>query len=359
MNTEFARRLSKIDNFLNLALPEDLSSSWLKDSFADEYKAVNASHAKPLAEPCKRLVNAGGKRWRPLLLILTAQMRLEAFSPNLTEEELEEKLDNAYTLTPLLEFVHTASLIHDDIEDGADTRRGLVAAHLVYGLDTAINAGSWLYFEAATVINKIKDDSLKLKLYQLYTQELRRLHLGQAMDISWHRENKIPSTDEYFAMVKNKTGTLSSLACQIGILASEGNEEEAKKVGKIAADIGAGFQVMDDVINLTTGNAGKKRGDDIVEGKKSLPALFYLESATDTGKEELFTCFDKAKKEGIDSPSVEKAISLMAKSGAIEKADEKAKSLIKVACSSLHSLYPDNKAASLIEELFISMIPTK
>ena len=358
MNTDFKSRLSKIESFLSNALPSNLSSQWLQSSFADEYPAITSFHAQSLAEPCKRLVDAGGKRWRPLLLVLSALMQIKADYPNISDDEAEEKLNTAYSLTPLLEFVHTASLIHDDIEDGADTRRGLQATHLVYGLDTAINAGSWLYFEAAVCINALNNTDLKLKIYELYTQELRRLHLGQAMDISWHRESeKIPSKDEYFAMVKNKTGTLSSLASQLGILAGGGKSENAKKLGAIAADIGAGFQVMDDVINLTTGNAGKKRGDDIVEGKKSLPALLYLENSDAEGKKELFDCFYKAKEEGINSAAVEKAISLMQSNNSIEKAKKEAQNLIYTACTSLHQLYKDNKGADLIEELFISMIP--
>ena len=360
MNTEYANTLANIETMLESALPksENRGEDWLKESFNKEYPAVKIAHTAPLADPCKRLVDAGGKRWRPLLLVLCAKMELLTREQN--PAEIEQKLATAYTLTPLLEFVHTASLIHDDIEDGADTRRGLPAAHLVYGLDSAINAGSWLYFEAAVCINRIADDRLKLVLYQLYTQELRRLHLGQAMDIAWHRDSSaIPTTDEYLAMVKNKTGTLSSLAAQIGVLAGGGSTENAQKMGSIAADIGAGFQVEDDVINLTTGNVGKKRGDDIVEGKKSLPALLYLENASSAEKQQLFRLFDTAKKDGIDSPAVEEAISVLSKAGVIEKASQFAHDLIQSACKNLHSLYAENAAAQLIEELFTSMLPSK
>ena len=165
-------------------------------------------------------------------------------SPALTEEE-------TYSITPLVEFVHTASLIHDDIEDNADLRRGKPAAHITYGLDTALNAASWLYFEAPVCINKLQvSDTLKLELYKTYTNELRRLHLGQAMDIFWHRNPEVfPAENEYLAMVKCKTGTLASLAAKMGCIAGGLSKAEAERFGGIAADIGIGFQIIDDVIN--------------------------------------------------------------------------------------------------------------
>ena len=140
-----------------------------------------------------------------------------------------------------------------------------------------MNAASWLYFEAPVCINKLQvSDTLKLELYKTYTNELRRLHLGQAMDIFWHRNPEVfPAENEYLAMVKCKTGTLASLAAKMGCIAGGLSKAEAERFGGIAADIGIGFQIIDDVINLTTGNPGKKRGDDIVEGKKSLPVLIH------------------------------------------------------------------------------------
>ncbi|MCR5607243.1 MAG: polyprenyl synthetase family protein [Treponema sp.] len=370
MNTEYVNRLNKIENILRKALPgkeasEEERKLWMELSFGKEYEGVEYSHTLPLLEPCIRLVKAGGKRWRPLLLVLCAEMQ-KASSNNKKSNNINDDLP--YELTPLLEYVHTASLIHDDIEDNADTRRGLPAAHISFGLDTALNAGSWLYFEAASCINSCKaSDEMKLKLYQLYTNELRRLHLGQAMDIAWHRDNKkMPSSKEYLAMVKNKTGTLAALAAKTGILAGGGSFEDAETVGEIAAEIGAGFQVLDDVINITTGNVGKKRGDDIVEGKKSLPVLYFMNETDFESKEveekeklELLNCFKKASKGGIDSPEVEKAINLLEKRGAIKKAAKDAEMMIDSSCEKLNKIYSNNAAASLIVNLFKSMIPNR
>ena len=170
------------------------------------------------------------------------------------------------------------------------------------------------------------------------------------MDIYWHREKSVfPTQAEYEAMVRNKTGTLASLAAQVGMLAGGATTQQAAQAGETAAQIGIGFQIIDDVINLTKGNPGKKRGDDIVEGKKSLPVLIHVESRPQD-KEKLSALMEQAATQGIDSPAVEECISLLQSSGCIEKAAQKGRTLIEQNCA----LFKD---APLITDLFTSMIP--
>ncbi len=346
MNSTFKIILDNIETSLNKALPASCKndSEWKNNSFGKLPEGAKSEYIDKLIEPNKRLVGLGGKRWRPLLMMLCYKMSAEkSGAPALTEEQ-------TYSITPLIEFVHTASLIHDDIEDSADLRRGMPAAHISYGLDTALNAASWLYFEAPVCINQLEvSDSLKLELYKVYTNELRRLHLGQAMDIYWHRTpDFFPLEEEYLAMVKNKTGTLASLAAKLGCIAGGLSIEEAEEIGGIAADIGIGFQIIDDVINLTTGNPGKERGDDIVEGKKSLPVLIHSGLCPED-KAKIADFMKAAAAEGIHAPAVEECIALLQTSGCIEKAAARGRALIEECCAKLHS--------ELITELFTSMIP--
>lgn len=342
MRKEFENHLEQIEKSIRELLPLESDDQWLKKSFNSEEGKINNSHVKSLLEPVRNLVDLGGKRWRPLFLVLCAGD--------------DKKL--AYEIAPVVEYVHTASLIHDDIEDSSDMRRGKPAAYITYGTDVAINAASWLYFQAAAVIeNAGCSDEMKLRLYRIYTEELRRLHLGQSMDITWHRDpSYFPTVDEYVQMVRCKTGTLASLSAKLGVLCAGKDEESVSKAGKIAAKIGEGFQIIDDVINLTAGNPGKKRGDDIVEGKKSLPVLYFAGNADNSAKEELASLFEKAGSEGIDSPAVEKAISLLEKSGAIQKALERGKNCISEGCREFSSLL-DAEDAEKVRELFTSMIP--
>lgn len=346
MNKEFTDRLALIEKALNNAINMNFDMAWQELSFRNLPAAVKPIFIQNLIEPNKHLIDLGGKRWRPLLLILCYEMAKKETPEKALSQEL------AYSLTPLVEFVHTASLIHDDIEDSADLRRGEPAAHITYGLDTALNAGAWLYFEAPVCINNTEiSDELKLLLYKVYTLELRRLHLGQAMDIYWHRTPTLfPARAEYESMVKCKTGTLAALASQIGCVAGGMSLDQAREIGETAANIGIGFQIIDDVINLTTGNAGKKRGDDIVEGKKSLPVLIHTEEYPED-KDKIAAFMAQAAKNGIDDPAVEDCIALLQKSNCIEKAAAEGTKLIRENCGKLKS--------ELINELFISMVPAE
>ena len=343
MTIEYTRRLEKIEAVLASWLPSAIGSDWTASSFSALPDAVRAAHMAPLVEPCRDLLSRGGKRWRPLLAVLAC--------------ELAGGADRAYALTPIVEFAHTASLIHDDIEDGADERRGKPAIHLLYGEDTAINAASWLYFHAQAVIDAFPaSDALKLELYRVVSRELRRLHLGQAMDIRWHRDpSLVPVRSEYEAMVTLKTGTLSRLAASLGMLAGGADEPSVNSLAELSARVGVGFQILDDVRNLTTGNPGKKRGDDIVEGKKSLPVIMHLERASGDIKA-LSEAFSRAKAEGIESPAVETAISLLSSSGAVDAARDYGVQLIERSSLTLRGRFPGNPAVDLIAGLYETML---
>ena len=354
VDRDFTVELRLIEKAIKEALPFSPSDSWKIESFGS---VVDSRHLESLIKPTRNLVDLGGKRWRPLLLILSAAAYQES-------HKIPLSLDMAYNLTPLVEFVHTASLIHDDIEDSSDSRRGKPAAYITFGLDTSLNAASWLYFQAATCINSCGEDEnsekLKILLYKLYGLNLRKLHLGQAMDISWHNAGgmeNLPSQSEYDEMVKNKTGTLASFASSIGVLVAGGDWETSLKAGEIASSIGRGFQILDDVINLTEGNPGKKRGDDIVEGKKSLPVILFATQESPTATKELENYFLKAKEEGIGSPFVEKAISLLLKSGCVEQAREIGISAINSGCSAYKHLFGETESVFRIQALFSAMIP--
>lgn len=362
MSYDFTSKMKKIEDVLNSFLPEEYYSEWINSNFSYLPKSVNSVHFDQLVKPCRNLVCLGGKRWRPLFMVLCSELELQKYSflesCNTTQRKIfEKKVELAYKLTPIVEMVHTASLIHDDIEDGADVRRGQPAAHITYGLDRSINAASWLYFASFSAIeSNVQDLTLKNTLNSLLLSELRRLHLGQAMDIYWHKNpDIIPSHSEYSSMVRMKTGTLASLSAQAGVLCAGGSMQNAKQLGELASKIGEGFQVLDDVINITTGNKGKKRGDDIIEGKKSLPLIFHLEEKPeDTGM--LLENFSIASRDGIESPVIEQTIQILNTSNAISRAKKYSDNLIKDCCKKIIELYNGSEASLQIENLFCSML---
>jgi len=318
MNKEYTQRLKNIEAELDRWLPANIESCitetplWMKDVFPGLGKE-NASSLNALLTPLKDMLSRGGKRWRPLLMTLVCETLGGG--------------DSAIPLTPLVEFCHNASLIHDDIEDDSEERRGRPAVHKIYGVDTAINSGSFFYFLSLCCIEFFCGKN-KGRIYKLWAEYMRKLHLGQAMDISWHRDLKfVPDIEEYYSMCGLKTGSLARLAAELGAYAAGASAHAARQMGEAGEKLGIGFQILDDVKNLTTGIQGKKRGDDISEGKKSLPVLLYLHKYPKK-RGRIFYCFHEAKRNGTSVPEVEEMIKSLTEAGVFTEAEEKARSLI-------------------------------
>jgi octaprenyl-diphosphate synthase len=327
MDQQYTRRLEKIESVLEHWLPQTPDLNWAAEVFPGLADAVNPELLRALTAPGKDLLSRGGKRWRPLLMTLVC----EALGGG----------DAALPLVPLVEFCHNASLIHDDIEDHSDERRGKPAVHIIYGEDTAINSGSFLYFLSLACIDSWAAGmprDYRTNVYALWAAYVRKLHLGQAIDIHWHRNcDVIPPVDEYFTMCALKTGCLARFAAELGAVvaylryAAMGSENpvsvSTEYMGAAAEKLGIGFQILDDVKNVTCGIPGKKRGDDIVEGKKSLPVLLFLRRWPEK-REMVFRCFNAARRGGVCVPEVEELIQALMTAGVLAEAEEKGKALI-------------------------------
>ena len=324
-------RLAKIEEYLQTIFPKKM------DNVRDEFlKQINA--------PALDLLSRGGKRWRPLLMLLFYQLYKDD--------------DDILAFTPLVELPHNGTLIIDDIEDSSDFRRGKPAVHLIYGTDLSINTGNFLYFLPHICIDSSPfPDQIKLAAYRYYNDSMRHLHIGQGLDILWHRDKDyIPSIDEYMTMCSFKTGGLAQLSGRLGVRAGGGSEEKALGMGKACQQMGVGFQILDDVRNLTTGNPGKKRGDDIVEGKKSLPVILCSQLGGDMVR--LKEIFAYAGENGIEKAgnAVEQAISIIEATGAIDKAKAKAFDLLNTSHKAIVSAYPASSVLDEISALFDSFL---
>ena len=325
METQYTRRLERIEAVLETWLPQNPDSSWLEKIFTSHESSasggisggVSAELAAFLTRPGWDLMNRGGKRWRPLLMVLSAEVIAG-----------ESGLEAAIPLTPLVEFPHNASLIHDDIEDNSNERRGKPAIHLIYGNDTAINGGAFLYFLPLACISAIANPEQAGRIWNAWASHMRALHMGQAMDIAWHRDyHSLPALDEYDLMCRLKTGCLARLAAVLGVYCTgeaflAKQKSLANVFGEAAERLGVGFQILDDVKNLDTGVPGKKRGDDIVEGKKSLPVLLYLHRYPEK-RDFAARCFAAARAAGTEAGEVEELIGALKRAGVLDEGREK------------------------------------
>ena len=335
-------RLQKIEHHIYEVLPESSGAEWVSDTAGAVFSSVNMDFYDNINKPSIDLVRRGGKRWRPMMMLLFC--------------ELESGGQQVLPLTPLVELPHNGSLMIDDIEDNADLRRGKEAVHLTYGIDMTINSGNFLYFLPSYLIDKSEfSDSIKLKLYSYYCENMRRLHLGQGLDIQWHNNHEcFPAVEEYLQMCRYKTGSLARMAAELGVAAGGGCGETAVEMGQACEEMGVGFQILDDVTNLTTGNPGKKRGDDIVEGKKSLPVILFNQAGGDVKM--LSSLFRGAASLGIDrgNDAVEEAIRLMEEKGTIAKAKKTAVEILEHSREKIVSNYSSCEALDLINFMFDS-----
>jgi octaprenyl-diphosphate synthase len=326
MESEYTKRLKKIEAAISGALPKYPDKPWLEAEFGPFRIPPEDPAFSELNLPAFDLISRGGKRWRPLLLLLAC--------------ELGGGGDSALPLAPLVEFAHNGSLILDDIEDGSDTRRGMPAVHILHGEDVAINSGCLLYFLGLSSIGALQiHDENKSFLHQRYAWHMKRLHLGQSLDISWHRDSAhIPSRSQYFLMCGMKTGCLARMAAEFGYFVAKQNAIQADRFGEIFEDTGIAFQILDDVKNLRKGNPGKKRGDDVVEGKKSLPLILLLERRPDF-KGEAADCVRIAAAEGPESAAVDRFIALAEEAGALDAAEAIADGMLKDSMSRIEREY--------------------
>lgn len=340
MNSHYKQTLIKVEEILQTVLPSNATNSWGDRVSGCEDPSVLPSYYDKINAPALDLINRGGKRWRPVLMSFCC--------------ELCGGGNAALPYTPLVELPHNGSLIVDDIEDSSDLRRGKPAVHLIYGEDMAINTGNMLYFLPLYLLDESDlDAEKKLNLHSIYAKALRRLHFGQGLDIQWHGDpDAFPSKDAYFRMCRHKTGSLAWMAGQAGAAVAGASEDERNRLGSLLEDLGVAFQILDDVKNLTAGLPGKDRGDDIVEGKKSLPVILFGQAHPER-RGELTSLFEEARRLGITEGGVaiEKAITLLSDAGAIQDAREEAEEMIRRVRATLESSYPATPARESIQDM--------
>jgi geranylgeranyl pyrophosphate synthase len=300
--------------------------------FAYSLEALN----KAVAEPIWEFLDRGGKRWRPTLFLIVC-------------EALGKKPEDYVDFAIIPEVVHNGTLMVDDVEDSSDYRRGKPCSYRIYGVDIAINAGNAMYYLPLLPLIE-KRDALSprtlSKIYRIYAQEMINLSLGQATDIAWHRglanADKI-SEDEYMQMCAYKTGTLARMSAKIAGVLADAREELVEKLGFYAESVGVGFQIQDDVLDLTSERFGEKkggRGQDITEGKRSLPVIRTLKVAKPKDRRRLIEIL---KMHTSDVSLREEAIAIMEKYGSIDYSKQAAKKMAKNSWSQLDKLLPASR----------------
>lgn len=219
------------------------------------------SHTEPLInDMATHLARAGGKRMRPVLVLLTA---------HLGDPQNEQVLDAAV----VMEITHLATLYHDDVMDQAKARRGVETAHLVWGNNVAILTGDLLFARASNIVAGLGERALRLQ-----AQVFEQLVLGQLHE-TVGPQNGQPAIDHYLNVLRDKTGSLIALSARLGAMLSGADERFQQPLQEFGEHIGIAFQLADDLIDISskTEDSGKVSGTDLLAGVPTLPVLLLSE----------------------------------------------------------------------------------
>lgn len=291
-----------------------------------------------LYDPLKAYSKNGGKRHRPLI----------CFAACLA---VGGDMERATSAAAAIEHFHTAALIHDDIADEAELRRGEPCLHLTEGIGLAINMGDL----ALSLVNGtvVHDDNLdaetKVRVLTELTEMTRRTIEGQALDIGWARDGRYDITPEdYLVMATHKTAHYSgAVPLAVGAIIGGGSETEIEALRNYGLDTGLAFQIQDDLLNLVGTEESTKKDfrNDITEGKRTLVAVHALEHAESETRRELVEILRSGTQ---DAALLERAVEIFDETGSIAFAHDYALRLTERAKEELSGIELENDCRELL-----------
>jgi geranylgeranyl diphosphate synthase type I len=277
---------------------------------------------------------AAGKRIRPLLLLLSTSACGATWEP-------------ALPAAAAVELVHNFSLVHDDIQDNSDKRRGRPTTWVKWGMPMAINVGDALFVLSNQAIMDLKEyyaPDVIVRAAEILHDTCLDLTRGQFLDMSYEERGDL-SVDDYWPMVAGKTAALLAACCHIGALLGGADEAKQESYRSFGHYLGIAFQVQDDILGIWGNESltGKSAASDLVEGKNSLPVLAGL------GRNGRFAA--RWKQGPIHSEEVEAVARLLTNEGGYETAYEASKQMTDLALLNLYEADPQGEAGDALHEV--------
>ena len=263
------------------------------------------THTDPVANVTSRhLLEAGGKRLRPVLVLLGASLG-------------DATKDEVIKAAVVVELTHLATLYHDDVMDRAPMRRGVPTAHEVWGNSVAILTGDLLFARASQIVSRLGGKALTLQ-----ADTFERLCLGQLHETLGPQDGEDP-IEHYLQVLADKTGSLIAASAELGVVYGDGPEEYREPLRVYGEKVGVAFQLIDDVIDILSDESGKNPGTDLRAGVPTLPTLLLrAQAATDPKAQELVEIIDAGLEEDAQ---LAKAVELLRAHPALEEAYQTAK----------------------------------
>ena len=301
------------------------------------------AHFKKIDEELKKGFNSGiplmydigihallgsGKRLRPLLFVLSSKL-------------CGYRRKDIYFFSTIFEYFHSASLLHDDVIDNAETRRNKPSARSLWGNSAAVLTGDYLTSKAAGIALNVNN----INFLRVIINTGERMSEGQFLEMSYTNEWKI-GKDQYMEIITSKTAELMSAACACGGIISDASEEDIQRLKDFGLNLGIAFQLVDDLLDYSSSEEelGKPSGKDLREGKTTLPLIYALSEMGEDDIKRLENFFSNPRK---DEEDYRKLLMTVKKSGAINRVREDARDYATKASKFLDE-FP---ASSYVEDL--------
>ena len=289
---------------------------------------------KSLYVPCSYILNSGGKRLRPFLVLISAKA-------------VGGKFKDVYNAAMAMEILHNFTLVHDDIMDNSDKRRGRLTLHKKYDISTAILAGDSLITLAYECL--LRDCKRNTnQIVSTFTKGVLEVCEGQSLDKEFEARNDV-SIEEYKRMIYKKTAALMESCCSVGAQISGAEEKQLKAVERFGKNLGLAFQLQDDLLDLVAEEAkfGKTIGSDLVEGKKTFLFLKAIEKARGEDRKALEKIISN---HGIEKDKIESYKNLYKRLGVIEDTEQEIIKYTKLALKNISEL-PNKEGRELMNWL--------
>ncbi|GGC81992.1 octaprenyl diphosphate synthase [Undibacterium terreum] len=299
----------------------------ISDTIATDMAAVNQvirtklhSEVPLVNQIAEYIISAGGKRIRPVLVLLVANA-------------YQYKGTHHHELAAIVEFIHTATLLHDDVVDESSMRRGRKTANALFGNAASVLVGDFLYSRAFQMMVSINN----MQVMQILADATNVIAEGEVLQLL-NMHNPDVTEERYLQVIRSKTAKLFEAAAQVGALIAGANPAQIEAAAEYGRSLGTAFQLIDDVLDYS-GNAadiGKNVGDDLREGKPTLPLIYLMKNGTPEQRELVRTCIEQG-----DESQFNAILTAITQSGALDYTKEEAHKAASRAAAAVASL-PDS-----------------
>lgn len=313
----------------------------INDLIAPEMEAVNQVIRKQLhsdvalvSQISEYIIHAGGKRIRPVLVLLMANAH-------------QYQGKHHYDLAAIVEFIHTATLLHDDVVDESDMRRGRQTANALFGNAASVLVGDFLYSRAFQMMVTINS----MQIMQILADATNVIAEGEVLQLLNMHDPEV-TEERYLEVIRCKTAKLFEASAQIGALISGADSQQIEAAGEYGRSLGTAFQLIDDVLDYSgkIEETGKNVGDDLREGKPTLPLIYLMKNGTPEERTLIKACIEDGDESQFDA-----VLEAITRSGALDYTKHEADKAAAKAAASLVHLPESNYKQALLDLAYLAV----